>query len=415
MIIDNESGTTEVTPGVGYRKTKLGMLPNEWAVIPIKKAMVLINGYAFKPEDWKENGTPIIRIQNLNDSNAAFNYCDSELDPKYLIRSGDILFAWSGTKGVSFGARVWNRENGYLNQHIFKVLVDRALLTRQYGFLALMMAQDSIEKQAHGFKSSFVHVKKADLEKILLPIPPLDEQEIITNILSCWEESINKLQQLIAAKEKRKKALMQQLLTGKKRLAGFQEEWKEVKIKAIAKEVSLRNKEDRDLTVLSCTKYKGLVPSLEYFGRRVFSVNVATYKVVPRRCFAYATNHIEEGSIGYQSDYKEALISPMYTVFKTDQSVNDDFFFLLLKSHIMLHEYQRRMEGSIDRRGGLRWKEFSGITIKLASLIEQDAIASVLQDADKELSLLQIKLEKLKEQKKGLMQVLLTGRVRIKN
>jgi type I restriction enzyme S subunit len=134
---------------------------------------------------------------------------------------------------------------------------------------------------------------------------------------------------------------------------------------------------------------------------------------VPKNHFAYATNHIEEGSIGYQKTLEEALISPMYTVFKTDKTVNDDFFYKLLKSHSLVYQYQNRMEGSIDRRGGLRWDGFSIIKIKLPSLEEQAAIAQVLQSVDTEISLLKAKAEKLREQKKGLMQQLLTGKVRL--
>jgi len=146
---------------------------------------------------------------------------------------------------------------------------------------------------------------------------------------------------------------------------GFDGEWKEVHIKDVSKEVSIRNKTDKQLTVLSCTKYDGLVPSLEYFGRKIFSDDISTYKIVPKNHFAYATNHIEEGSLGYQEVLDEALISPMYTVFKTIGTVNDTFFYRLLKSHPLVYQYQNRMEGSIDRRGGLRWDAFSIIKIKL--------------------------------------------------
>lgn len=206
---------------------------------------------------------------------------------------------------------------------------------------------------------------------------------------------------------------MQNLLTGKKRLKGFGGEWKEMHIRDVAKEVSIRNKSDKQLTVLSCTKYDGLVPSLEYFGRKIFADDVSTYKIVPKNHFAYATNHIEEGSIGYQENFDEALISPMYTVFKTNGSVDDTFFYRLLKSYPLVYQYQNRMEGSIDRRGGLRWDAFSIIKLKLPFIEEQTAIAQVLQAADKEINLLKAKAEKLREQKKGLMQQLLTGKQRL--
>ena len=175
--------------------------------------------------------------------------------------------------------------------------------------------------------------------KILLP--PYKEQLRIVDVLQLWDTAIEKQSALIEKLKLRKRALMQQLLTGKKRLPGFSGEWKRVPIKSFAKEISIRNNEEKNFTVLSCTKYDGLVPSLEYFGRQIYSKDLRSYKIVPQYHFAYATNHIEEGSIGYQSKYEYGLISPMYTVFITDKSEIDDvFLFAVLKSHHLIYLYQ---------------------------------------------------------------------------
>ena len=263
--------------------------------------------------------------------------------------------------------------------------------------------------------TSVYGVSKTNLSTVKLPLPPLPEQKAIARVLSTMDEVIAKINQLIHKKELQKQYLSQMLLNGKKRLKGFEKEkWKQIRIADVSKEVSIKNRDDKALTVLSCTKYDGLVPSLEYFGRKIFSDDLSTYKVVPKNHFAYATNHIEEGSIGYQGILDEALISPMYTVFKTDSTVNDDFFFKLLKSHRCIYEYQNRMEGSIDRRGGLRWDAFSIIKLHIPNKEEQAAINLVLQKADREIELLENQVNKLKEQKKGMMQVLLTGKKRLK-
>lgn len=283
------------------------------------------------------------------------------------------------------------------------------------GFRTYAIKQEQVKRELRRIATgtSVYGVSKTNLSNVRIPLPPLPEQRAIAQVLSTWDEAIGKIQALIAQTELRKKWLSQNLLTGKMRLKGFVVEWQEIHIRDIAKEVSIRNKKDKQLTVLSCTKYDGLVPSLEYFGRKIFSDNVSTYKMVPKNHFAYATNHIEEGSIGYQKIFDEALISPMYTIFKTEKGINDDFFYKLLKSHPLVYQYQNRMEGSIDRRGGLRWDAFSIIKIYLPPVEEQTAIAQVLQAADKEISLLKTKAEKLKEQKKGLMQMLLTGKKRL--
>jgi type I restriction enzyme, S subunit len=174
------------------------------------------------------------------------------------------------------------------------------------------------------------------------------------------------------------------------------------------------NSKDNQLTVLSCTKHKGLVDSLSYFGKRIFSENLSTYKIVKRGQFAYATNHIEEGSIGYQNLYDEALISPMYTVFESNKKVNDSFLYKILKTETYRLIFEAMTSGSINRRGSLRWNGFKLIKIKLPSLEEQKRIAEVLETCDAEISLHQKELASLKEQKRGLMQQLLTGKVRVK-
>ena len=174
----------------------------------------------------------------------------------------------------------------------------------------------------------------------------------------------------------------------------------------------LKNKENHNYTVFSCTKYNGLVPSLEYFGKKIYSDNLKTYKIIKRNQFAYATNHIEEGSMGILEKEDIGLISPMYTIFEFNENVNLDYIFKMLKSDFYINEYKRRMEGSIDRRGGLRWSAFAQIKINLLTLEEQNAIAEILNTANQEVKYYQQKLEALKLQKKGLMQQLLTGKVR---
>lgn len=182
-----------------------------WEVRTIGDIFHLINGYAFKPEDWKPSGTPIIRIQNLNDPSAEFNYSQAPVPERNRIESGDLLFAWSGTLGSSFGARVWNGPSGVLNQHIFKVLMNEQQITLPFSLLVLSRVEEDIAKQAHGFKASFVHVKKSDLVKVDLPLPPLPEQKRIASCLSSLDALIATEAQKLEALKTHKKGLMQQL------------------------------------------------------------------------------------------------------------------------------------------------------------------------------------------------------------
>jgi len=269
---------------------------------------------------------------------------------------------------------------------------------------------------------------KSALENIPILIPPLLEQCKIAEMLGVWDESTDLLERLIGRVRSRKQGLMQQLLTGKKRFKEFEgsdnrqktlygslpSDWKYIPIADIAKEYSTKNKEANDLTVLSCSKYKGLVNSLEYFGKQVFSEDTSTYKIVKYGMFAYATNHIDEGSIGYQNLCDKALISPMYTVFKTDSNrVHDLFLYSVLKTEYYRQIFSINTSASVERRGSLRWKDFSKIKVPLPPFPEQERIAAVLSAADEEISTLEKQLAAYKQQKLGLMQQLLTGRIRI--
>src|SRR5713226_5217896 len=91
-----------------------------WPTVKIGDALHLINGRAFKPTEWTKSGTPIVRIQNLNNPEAPYNYYQGDLPAKISLDDGDLLFAWSGTPGTSFGAHIWRGGKAWLNQHIFK-------------------------------------------------------------------------------------------------------------------------------------------------------------------------------------------------------------------------------------------------------------------------------------------------------
>ncbi|MCL4418317.1 MAG: restriction endonuclease subunit S, partial [Actinobacteria bacterium] len=165
---------------------------------------------------------------------------------------------------------------------------------------------------------------------------------------------------------------------------------------------------------LSCTKYNGLVDSIKYFGRRVFSEDISKYKIVPRNHFAYATNHIEEGSIGYQNYYDKALVSPVYTVFKTNADVDDTYLYLLFKTELYKNIFDINTSSSVDRRGSLRWKEFSKIAIPVPPLWEQKKIANILLMWNRAIETVATLINIKTLFKKGLRQKLLSGKIRFK-
>ncbi|PPD31931.1 MAG: hypothetical protein CTY19_12275 [Methylomonas sp.] len=396
-------------------------LPEGWRQGLFEEGIELISGQHVEASlvNESEDGKPYLtgpadfpdgKIKVTKYTNYATKFCNK----------GDLLIT---VKGSGTG-KVIESDNQYaISRQLMAVRA--SVFEPKFTFYNLVASVARYEGAAAGLIPG---ITRDDVLHTPLLIPPFPEQQKIAQILSTWDKAIEKLEALIAAKQKRKKALMQQLLTGKMRFAEFVKsegiqqtkfgtipsDWQYLHITEVAKQFSVKNNVGHDLPVLSCTKHYGLVDSLSYFGKQIFSEDTSTYKVVLRNSFAYATNHIEEGSIGYQNLYDKALISPMYTVFQTNENINDEFLYRLLKTELYRHIFEVNTSASVDRRGSLRWDQFSAIKIPVPSLPEQQKIASFFAVTDTEIETHQKQLSALKEQKKGLMQQLLTGKKRVK-
>jgi type I restriction enzyme S subunit len=164
-------------------------LPKGWTRCTIGSLCSLLNGRAFKPTDWSATGLPIIRIQNLNNHEAVFNRFDGEVRSRFLIDSGALLFAWSGTPGTSFGAHIWNGGPAVLNQHIFNVIFDEKKIDKQFFRFAINQKLDELIDKAHG-GVGLRHVTKGRFEATEIDLPPLAEQRrIVAKLDNCLTNS----------------------------------------------------------------------------------------------------------------------------------------------------------------------------------------------------------------------------------
>ncbi len=157
-------------------------LPENWVLAPIGSLCTLFNGRAFKPTDWKDNGLPIVRIQNLNNPKASYNYFDKEVNDRFLLNGGELLFAWSGTPGTSFGAHIWHGGKAVLNQHIFRVDFDETLIDKRFFRYAINQKLNELIGVAHG-GVGLRHVTKGVFENTEIVVPPFDEQKRIAEKL----------------------------------------------------------------------------------------------------------------------------------------------------------------------------------------------------------------------------------------
>jgi type I restriction enzyme S subunit len=420
----------------GYKKTKVGWIPQEWRVTCLAEVSIMMsNGFVGKATDhYSEAKDAVTYVQGYNVKPFAIDYTGIKKvsrefhlrQKKTALKLEDILTIQTGEIGNS---ALVPPDLVDANCHalvITRLNRELAIPSFYVQYLNSSIGLRRIHKISTG--STLRHINVKDMKKWAVPVPPLSEQNKIAKNLSSWDEAIEQTRKLIDAKKRRKKALMQQLLTGKRRLPGFEktkdqryyrffnlpEDWECPQMKEIAKECSERNNMQGDLPVLACSKHLGFIESSEYFGKQVFSEDTSNYKIIRRGCFGFPSNHIEEGSIGLLLSHDMGLVSPIYIVFRCDESVIPEYLFAVFKTDTFRHIFRVSTNASVDRRGSLRWREFSLIYVPKPSREEQQAIVDILQTGDEEINKLEMKLNALEKQKRGLMQKLLTGEVRVK-
>jgi len=245
-------------------------------------------------------------------------------------------------------------------------------------------------------------------------MPPLPEQKAIAQVLSTADAAIHTTEKLIVQKELRKKWLMQQLLTGKLRLRSasgdrFGGEWKKLGAGEIFKSVTKKGFADEEL--LSATQDRGMIPRTMLEGRVTMpTTGTEGFKLVEVGDFVISLRSFQGG---LEYSYYRGLVSPAYTVLKPKKTINEEFYKQYFKSYEFIGRLATAVIGIRDGKQ-ISYDDFCVVKIPYPTTEEQTAIAQVLQAADKEISLLKAKAEKLREQKKGLMQQLLTGKVRLK-
>ncbi len=406
-----------------------------WQSVPIG-TVIRSSQYGLSMPSDPDGSLPIVGMKDIQngrvqiDPKVCVNLSDEDARA-YLLKEGDILINRTNSPDLVGKAGIFrNAGKAVFASYLVRLELDRDQVDPD--FVIQVLAGDDGQRRIKQLATRAI--SQANLNPTTfknyfnLPLPSLAEQIKIREVLLTWDSAIEKTECSIAAKLQRNESLSRRLLFGAFRLGqrsiernaalhwfSVSKDWQVVEVGQIAHEVSAVNVGTEDVLVLSCTKYDGLVDSLEYFNKQVFSDDTTNYKMVRFGQFAYATNHIEEGSIGYQDRLPAGLVSPIYTVFQTDaKRVDDSYLYKLLKTEKLRQIFAAKTNSSVDRRGSLRWKEFARIEIPLPPLDEQREISALLDDAKREVNLLKSQAELLKEQKRALMQKLLTGQWRLK-
>lgn len=373
----------------------------------------LFNGHGFTPREWATTGLPIIRIQNLNGS-SDFNYFAGTPEPGWIVEPDTLLFAWAGTRGVSFGAFEWRGPRGVLNQHILRV-VPRSGIDRDWLYFALKTVTERVERKAHGFKSSLLHVRRADITRQMLEVPSLKEQQRVAKIMRTAEKRVRTATSMLEALEKRRVGLMQQLLAGERRLPGERGPWKRVAIGSVLAEANRRiEMRDKELYRLASVRRN----SGGLFEReRLLGADIKTKNLREIRAGDFLISHIQAayGSMALvPSEFDRAKVSDLYTcIVSKDPAVFDiRFFSHLAQLSRMTYLCRIASNGFFAERLRLNFMPELFLQQAIAvppTLKEQRRIVEILELADQEVSLLRQALDAYRRQEKALLQHLFVG------
>ena len=373
----------------GYKPSPLGIIPEDWEVKRLGDVCTFHNGRAYNQKELLSQGKyRVLRVGNFFTNNSWY-YSDLELEEDKYANDGDLLYAWS----ASFGPRFWNGEKIIYHYHIWKI--DSFInVYNSYLFSFLFFDASKLTNTLQG--GTMVHVTKENMEKRYIPLPPLSEQQRIVSVLSLWDTAIEKQTALIEQLTLRKRGLMQQLLTGKKRLKGFSGEWKEVRLGEICPM-------ERGEMLTSDNYLQGNIPVIA--GGK----EPAGFHSYANRQKNTITISCSGASAGFVAFHDVPIFATDCFTISESNAYNVWFIYHVL-TNLQEKIYKLQTGGAQPH---VHPKDVYPMKIHIPSIKEQNVIASVLVNADKEIDTQKQKLAALQAQKKGLMQVLLTGKKRI--
>ena len=418
--------TTKNNIHVGYKDSTVGVIPQEWEVKQLidlchNTGYYGINAPAVTYCDSLPTYLRITDIDNygkfIKANKVSVNHPDSV---QFILKDSDIVFARTGaTVGKTY---LYNPNDGLLVYAgfliCFSINIQKAIpyYIKTYTETSTYWNWVKIISQRSGQPG----INATEFSSMQLPIPPLEEQKKIAEILSTWDEAIEKQSKLIEKLELRKRGIMQRLLTGRTRLPGFTTPWQKMKLGEICKRVIRRNSEN-NTNVMTISAQQGFVSQTDFFNKSIASETLDNYYLIQRDEFCYNksySNGYPMGAIKRLKEIEKAVVTTLYICFSiiNEQKLNIDFFEQFCENG-GLNQRLMKVANEGGRAHGLlnvTSSDFFNLSFKLPDIKEQKAIANILIAINEEINIQHKKLETLRTQKRGLMQQLLTGKKRVK-
>lgn len=371
----------------------------------------ITGGFAFKSDNFSNSGVPVIRIGDISGLSITLDgivrHSNDKKYEAYAAADGDILIALSGATAGKVGKFSLNEfgEQAYINQRVGRIRAkNQNPSTQTFGFYVMQLPHFQHFISLEGIGGAQPNVSPSEISSYPITLPPLAEQERIVEILSDADAAIAKAEESYQVALRRKAGIQSHLILN----SAFTRD----KLKHSLKQSTQRKGKTDCNTVLSVTNEMGFVLAEEKFGHRVASADVSNYKIVRKGQFSYNPSRLNVGSIARLDGWDQGLVSPMYVVIETEQDkLLPDFFLYWLQTAEAKQRIKRAVQGSV--RESVGFDDLCSLPIPMPGLNEQAAICGALNEIDNELEALLALATALKKQKRGLMQQLLTGKLRV--
>jgi type I restriction enzyme S subunit len=397
-----------------YKQTPIGLIPSDWEIRKLGELGEIIGGLTYSPDDiCEDEGTLVLRSSNIQDGQLVFDdnvfvkVNPAEFNP---VQKDDILIC------VRNGSKSLIGKNALITDKVEGVAFGAFMAvfrSKHNTFLFQIFDTDIYYKEIHQNLGATINsINGSDLKLFKIPIPPLPEQQKIATILSTWDAAIDNCKAIIDKLKKRNKGLAQQLLTGKIRVKGFEKKWTKEMLEIYLVKHDEKSTVNNQYPILTSSR-RGIFLQSEYYTRDVASEDNTGYNVVPRGFFTY--RHMSDDLIfkfNRNTIVDKGIVSTLYPVFTT-KNINELFLLYKLNegNEFKIHALEQKQGGS---RTYIYFKSLCQLKLNMPSTEEQNAIVNILEIATSELNQYQQKLAELQQQKKGLMQQLLTGKTRVK-
>ena len=398
----------------GYKATALGIIPQEWEVMRLGDIVSITSGESPSLYHLKAEGKyPYVKVEDLNNcekyQESSREYSD---DNNTTIKAGSIIFPKRGASILNNKVRIAAKDI-QMDSNMMAITPHTAIVDTE--FLYIRILHERLYRIAD--TSSIPQINNKHIIPYKIAVPPLAEQRKIAEVLGVWDEAIEKQARLIEKLALRKRALMQRLLSAKLRLPGFSEPWKEHKIADLFSPINDTN-DGREHIPMTISAKSGFISQKDKFDRVIAGDSLQKYILLKKGDFAYNkgnSNLYEMGCI-YHLNEESALVPFVYICFRSKGSVNIDFYSQFFINHGLDRQLKKIITSGARGDGLLNVdkKDFFALNVPYPTIEEQTAIAEVLTAADREIELAKEKLDRLRRQKRGLMQQLLTGKKRVK-